>query len=161
MARPPCVFSAKFVAGGGRGGGPRCSPLCFFRVFAAWGAEHAPPNELCRALVSLVFLHTFFGLAQFCKKPCNPVFNVLQFFKKVEEHSIVSSAPLLYFSGLLQIQSEKGQKFNNPAAEQRSSPQGCTVRAKAAQERESKWIKFITICFAGFGDAGSHDVPSR
>jgi hypothetical protein len=26
-------------------------------------------------------LHTFFGLAQFCKKPCNPVFNVLQFFK--------------------------------------------------------------------------------
>jgi hypothetical protein len=26
-------------------------------------------------------LHIFFGLAQFCKKPCNPVFNVLQFFK--------------------------------------------------------------------------------
>jgi hypothetical protein len=26
-------------------------------------------------------LHTFFGLAQFCKKPCNLVFNVLQFFK--------------------------------------------------------------------------------
>jgi len=23
-----------------------------------------------------------FRLAQFCKKPCNPVFNVLQFFKK-------------------------------------------------------------------------------
>jgi len=39
------------------------------------------------ALVSLVFLHTFFGLAQFCKKPCNPVFNVLQFFKKIEERS--------------------------------------------------------------------------
>jgi hypothetical protein len=32
-------------------------------------------------LVSLVFLHTFFGLAQFCKRPCNPVFDVLQFFK--------------------------------------------------------------------------------
>ncbi len=39
------------------------------------------PNELCPALVSLVFLHTFFGLAQFCKRPCNPVFDVLQFFK--------------------------------------------------------------------------------
>jgi hypothetical protein len=27
---------------------------------------------------------TFFGLAQFCKKPCNPVFNVLQASKKVK-----------------------------------------------------------------------------
>jgi hypothetical protein len=46
------------------------------------GAKH-PPNELCLELVSLVFLHTFFGLAQLCKKPCNLVFNVLQFFKKM------------------------------------------------------------------------------
>jgi hypothetical protein len=27
-------------------------------------------------------LKPFFRLAQFCKKPCNPVFNFLQFFKK-------------------------------------------------------------------------------
>jgi hypothetical protein len=27
-------------------------------------------------------LQPFFRLAQFCKKPCNPVFNVFQFFKK-------------------------------------------------------------------------------
>ncbi len=40
-------------------------------------------NKLCPALVSLVFLQTFFGLAQFYKKPCNPVFNVLQVFKKI------------------------------------------------------------------------------
>jgi len=45
-------------------------------------------------LDSLAFLHTFFGLAQFCKKPCNPVFNVLQFFKKCEEHSIVLPLPI-------------------------------------------------------------------
>jgi hypothetical protein len=43
-----------------------------------------PANELCEALVSHVFLHTFFGLTQFCKKPCNPVFNVHQFFKKAQ-----------------------------------------------------------------------------
>ncbi len=30
---------------------------------------------------------------------------------------------------------KKGQKFENPAAEQRSSPQGCTVRAKASPDR--------------------------
>jgi hypothetical protein len=34
-------------------------------------------------------MHTFFSRAQFCKKPCNPVFNVLQCFKKCEEHSVV------------------------------------------------------------------------
>jgi hypothetical protein len=34
------------------------------------------------SITIIVFLHTFFGLAQFFKKPCNPVFNVLQFFKK-------------------------------------------------------------------------------
>jgi hypothetical protein len=27
-------------------------------------------------------LHIFCGLAQFCKKPCNPVFNLLLFFPK-------------------------------------------------------------------------------
>jgi hypothetical protein len=50
-------------------------------------------NELCPELVSLVFFaHTFFGLAEFCKKPCNPVFNVLQFFKKILKNI------LLFFS---------------------------------------------------------------
>ncbi len=34
------------------------------------------------SITIIVFLHTFFGLAQFFKKPCNPVFNVLQFFQK-------------------------------------------------------------------------------
>jgi hypothetical protein len=29
-------------------------------------------------------LHTFFGLAHFWKKPCNPVFKVHQFFKKAQ-----------------------------------------------------------------------------
>jgi hypothetical protein len=27
-----------------------------------------PPNKLCPVLVSLVFLHTFSGVAQFCKR---------------------------------------------------------------------------------------------
>jgi len=39
-------------------------------------------------------LHTFFDLVQFCKKPCNPVFNVLQFFKKCEEHFVVLPLPM-------------------------------------------------------------------
>jgi hypothetical protein len=52
-------------------------------------ALNTPPNELCPALVSLVFLHTFFGLAHFCKKQCNPVFNVLGFFKTNEERSLL------------------------------------------------------------------------
>jgi hypothetical protein len=43
-----------------------------------------PLNELCPALV---FLHTFFGLAQFCKKLCNPVFNVLSVLQKSEDRS--------------------------------------------------------------------------
>jgi hypothetical protein len=33
------------------------------------------------------------------------------------------------------MQSENGQNLKNPAAVQRSSPQGCTVRAKAAPDR--------------------------
>ncbi len=40
-----------------------------------------------------------------------------------------------YFSSLLHIQSQKGNKLKNPAAEQRSSQQGYTVRAKAAPDR--------------------------
>jgi hypothetical protein len=36
---------------------------------------------------------------------------------------------------LLHIKSQKEQKLKNPAAEQRSSPQGCTVRAKAGPDR--------------------------
>jgi hypothetical protein len=46
------------------------------------------PNKLCLALISLVFLHTFFVLAQFCKKPCNLVFNVLHELFKSEDQSI-------------------------------------------------------------------------
>jgi hypothetical protein len=48
----------------------------FFAVLAATGRKWG---------AALVSLPTFSGLAQFCKKPCNPVFNVLQFFKKVDE----------------------------------------------------------------------------
>jgi hypothetical protein len=58
-----------------------------------------PPNDLCPALVWLVFLHTFFGLAQFCKKPCNPVFNVLQSFKNnwtINKIICCSSMPMLW-----------------------------------------------------------------
>jgi len=33
-------------------------------------------------LVPAGSLQPFFCLAQFCNKPCNPVFNVLQFLKK-------------------------------------------------------------------------------
>jgi hypothetical protein len=51
-----------------------------------------PPNELCLVLVLLVFLHTFFGLVQFCKKPCNLVFNVLQLFKKMNNILVFSIA---------------------------------------------------------------------
>jgi hypothetical protein len=43
----------------------------------------------------------------------------------------------VHFFSLLHTQSEKGQNFKNPAAEQRSCPQGCTVRAKAAPDRTS------------------------
>jgi hypothetical protein len=39
----------------------------------------------------LVFLHTFFSIAQFRKKPCNPVFNVLYNFNKSGERSVCSS----------------------------------------------------------------------
>ncbi len=47
------------------------------------------PHKLCPALISLVFSHTFFDLAQFCKKPCNLVFNVLhELFKRSEDQSI-------------------------------------------------------------------------
>jgi hypothetical protein len=35
----------------------------------------------------------------------------------------------------LHIKSQKEQKIKNPAAEQRSSSQGCTVRAKAGPDR--------------------------
>ncbi len=42
-----------------------------------------------------------------------------------------------YFSDLLQIQNQKGQKNLNPAAEQRSSSQGCTVKEKAARGQSS------------------------
>lgn len=35
---------------------------------------------------------------------------------------------LVYFSDVLQTQTQKGNFFKNPAAEQRSFPQGCTVR---------------------------------
>jgi hypothetical protein len=40
----------------------------------------------------------------------------------------------VYFSSLLQIESEKGQNFKNPAAE-RSCPQGCIVRENGAPDR--------------------------
>jgi hypothetical protein len=33
------------------------------------------------------------------------------------------------------MESQKGQKLKNPVAEQHSSPQGCTVRTKAALDR--------------------------
>ncbi len=48
------------------------------------------------SITIIVFLHTFFGLAQFFKKPCNPVFNVLQFFKKKSEEP-----SLHYLSGYI------------------------------------------------------------
>ncbi len=121
---------------------------------------------------SLVFLHILFGLSQFCKKPCNPVFNVLQFLKKVKKilgmffvvnvlRERVASRrrgcnpgpplqetegqPLvyqalrrwIYFLDLLQTQSQKGLKFRNPAAEQRSSAQGCTVRPETSAGQSS------------------------
>jgi hypothetical protein len=53
------------------------------------GEALSTPNAPCPALVSLVFFHTFFGLAQFCKKPCSLVFNVLQFFEKKKLFSAV------------------------------------------------------------------------
>jgi hypothetical protein len=46
-----------------------------------WQGAKQPPNEFCPALVSLVFLHTFFGLAQFCKKTIQPGFQCFQFLK--------------------------------------------------------------------------------
>jgi hypothetical protein len=72
-------------------------------IVAKRGAKH-PPNQLCPALVSLVFLHTFFGLAQFCKKLCNPVFNVLQFFTKNGKRMLFFIANLLSTFLALQAQ---------------------------------------------------------
>jgi hypothetical protein len=44
---------------------------------------------------------------------------------------------VIYFKDLLQMQSQKGQKFRNPAAEQRSSAQGCTVRPETSAGQSS------------------------
>jgi hypothetical protein len=41
------------------------------------------------------------------------------------------------FSDLLSRQSQKGKKNLNPAAEQRSSPQGCTVRPETSAGQSS------------------------
>jgi hypothetical protein len=42
-----------------------------------------------------------------------------------------------YFLNLIQTQSQKGQKLKNPAAQQRSSPQGCTVRPETSSGQSS------------------------
>jgi hypothetical protein len=44
-------------------------------------------------------LHTFFGLAEFCKKPCNLVFNVLQFFKKKVKNVLLFTLPMFCIAG--------------------------------------------------------------
>ncbi len=72
------------------------NPLKSFTTWDAFFGGVLNTNKLCPALVSLVFLHPFFGLAQFCKKPCNPVFNVLQVFKKIVEHFAVKSEKIIY-----------------------------------------------------------------
>jgi len=73
-AMPPLdIFLSTFAAVGGRGGAAM-PPLVFFSaVLAATGRRLGvppwPPLCLCTP---------FSSLAQFCKKPCNPVFNILQ-----------------------------------------------------------------------------------
>ncbi len=64
------------------------------------GAGH-PLTSSVRHWFRLSFLHTFFGLAQFCKKPCNLVFNVLlEFFYKKKNLLLFFIASVLgtYFS---------------------------------------------------------------
>jgi len=43
----------------------------------------------------------------------------------------------LFLKSLLKTQSQKGKKFKNPAAQQRSSPQGCTVRPESSAGQSS------------------------
>jgi len=43
----------------------------------------------------------------------------------------------VYFFNSLKIQSQEAQKLKNPAAEQRSSPQGCTVRPETSAGQSS------------------------
>jgi hypothetical protein len=70
---PLLIFVSTSAAVGGRGGAAILPPLCSFHSACCnrkkmGGAAMAP----------LVSLHIFSGLAQFCKKPCNPIFNILQ-----------------------------------------------------------------------------------
>ncbi len=58
------------------------------------------------------------------------------------------------FNNLLQIQSQKGKKIKSPAAEQRSSAQGCTVRAKAAQNRAHKGVFSVPQSSEHFSKGG-------
>jgi hypothetical protein len=60
----------------------------------------------------------------------------------------------VHFYNLLQIQSQKGQNFKSPAAEQRSSAQGCTVRAKAAQNRAHKGVFSVPQSSEHFSTGG-------
>jgi hypothetical protein len=140
----------------------------------AWDLRDALNNPLkssVRRWFRLSFLHTFFGLAHFCKKPCNPVFNVFRTSTKVKNVLLLFKianvmgkcfavrAVVLNLRHPLQcstnhwhtindwgggfifliycIQSQKGQFLKNLAAEQRSSPQGCTVRLETSARKSS------------------------
>ncbi len=55
---------------------------------------------------------------------------------------------MFIFKNLIQTQSQKGQKFKNPAAEQRSSPQGCTVRPETSAGQSSLRARGEQGCLA-------------
>jgi hypothetical protein len=68
----------------------------------------------------LSFCIPFFGVAQFCNRR-------------------------VYFLYLLDTQGQKGQKFKNPAAKQRSSLQGCTVRPETSAGQSSFGVFSISV----------------
>ncbi len=63
---------------------------CPYSGHEPWPGQAAkhPLTRSVQRWFRLSFCTPFIGSAQFCKKPCNPVFNVLQFFKEKVKHSL-------------------------------------------------------------------------
>jgi len=145
----PLVFFFAVFAATARRWGAAMSPLVFFFECLLRGALNTPLTRFVWRWFRLSFCAPFLALHSSAR---NHATRFSMFFSSSKPFYCFFSPTVLgphfelqayyqplrrevYFYSLLQIQSEKGQKFNNPAAEQRSSPQGCTVRAKAASDK--------------------------
>jgi hypothetical protein len=93
---------------------PDCGSFPFIHSPHLLGARCSTPhNELCLVLVSLVFLHTFCDLAQFCRKPCNPVFVVLQFLKKLKNILLFFNAK--WSRPMVRVQAQELNPWTSPS----------------------------------------------